>query len=343
MTILIPAYEPDERLIKLVQELLKKRFCDIVVVDDGSSPAFHYLFEKIENMSCTVLFHDKNRGKGFALKTGFAYIHDKTSEREGVVTADADGQHLVEDIMRVADAISLSKEKIVLGVRNFIGDVPLRSTVGNSITRAVFAYATGDKIEDTQTGLRGFPVSLLPWLLCLRGERYEYEMNMLLEAKPSGYHFTQINIETIYYADNKSSHFKILRDSARVYFTFLKFCLSGISCAFIDYFFLFFIQWMTNNLFLSVIGARLVSSAVNFVVNRSFVFEPDKKNRKSHSAMIYYYILVCILLFFNYLLLRFLSQTLSMNLFLSKVLTELILFCFSYTSQHLFVDKKVIS
>lgn len=343
MTVLIPAFEPDERLIKLVQQLIDKCGYYIVVVDDGSGPDFSNIFARIEDMGCTVLTHVTNLGKGCALKTGFDYIHNKTGETTGVVTADADGQHLVADIIRIANVIPLSQNKIVLGVRKFVGKVPLRSIVGNVITRAAFACVNGEKIKDTQTGLRGFPVALLPWLICLEGKRFEYEMNMLLEVKPSGYQFTQIDIVTVYIAGNKSSHFRIIRDSARVYVPFLKFCLSGISCAFIDYFLLFFLQWITDNLLISVVGARLVSSGFNFIFNRSFVFGYDEKNSKSRSEMIRYYILVGILLLFNYLLLRLLSQDLGVNLFLSKVLTELTLFCLSYTAQHMFVFKKAIN
>ncbi len=237
MTVLIPAYEPDERLINLVLELINKCGYEIVVVDDGSGSDFNNIFARIQGMGCTVLTYITNRGKGFALKTGFDYIYAKTGETTGVVVADADGQHLVTDIIRIANAITFSQDKIVLGVRKFVGEVPLRSKIGNTVTRAVFANASGENIKDTQTGLRGFPVALLPWLICLEGERFEYEMNMLIEAKPSGYKFTQIDIETVYLEENKSSHFRTFRDSARVYVPLLKYCICGIPHAFINFLF----------------------------------------------------------------------------------------------------------
>ena len=124
----------------------------------------------------------KNRGKGHALKTGFEYILNNTNESIGVVTADADGQHLVKDILSIAAEVYNQKDKIVLGERKFVGKVPLRSKVGNTATRGIFTLVSGQKILDTQTGLRGFPIKLLPWLLSVEGERFEYEMNMLLEA-----------------------------------------------------------------------------------------------------------------------------------------------------------------
>jgi hypothetical protein len=200
-----------------------------------------------ENMGGVVLSHKQNAVKGCALKTGFAYILRESKELNGVITAGADGQHLVDDIIKVADAISGAERKIVLGARKFTGKVPLRSAIGNSITRNVFSLVSGVRISDTQTGLRGFPVSLLPWLISLEGERFEYEMNMLLFAKSAGYGITETEINTVYLPGNRSSHFRTVRDSARVYFPFFKFCFSGITSAFVDYTLLFVFQWMTRN------------------------------------------------------------------------------------------------
>lgn len=343
MTVLIPAFEPDERLIKLIQELKEKSDFNIVIVDDGSGFRFRSIFETAKKNGCTVLTHETNLGKGCALKTGLSYISSNHGDSLGVVTADADGQHLVDDIIRVAKAIPLSQQTIVLGVRKLVGNVPLKSTVGNAITRAIFGLVSGEKISDTQTGLRGFPFSMLPWLLSLEGKRFEYEMSMLLKAKGAGYQFMQIDIETVYIAGNNSTHFRMIRDSVLVYLPFFKFCFTGISSAVVDYVLLFVFQWLTNNLLISVVAARVASSAVNYTINRYFVFISVKKARKTSTQLIYYYILVTILLAINYTLLRFLSQDLKINLFLSKVLTELALFCISYVVQHFIIFKKLAS
>jgi putative flippase GtrA len=119
---------------------------------------------------------------------------------------------------------------------------------------------------------------------------------------------------------------------------FLKFCASGFSAAFVDYFLLFLIQWLTKNLFLSVVIARIASSCVNFTVNKFFVFKREK-NKTKHE-LIQYYLLVCILLFANYCILRFLSQDLHIWLLWSKVLTEMILFSISFTVQHYIIFKE---
>lgn len=339
MTILIPAYEPDERLVILTKQIKECSPFDVVVVDDGSGPEYSNIFDKVKALRCTVLTHKTNKGKGRALKTGFEYIQNKTGETEGVVTADADGQHVVPDILAVAEKVAALPESIVLGVRKFSGKVPLRSSLGNKITRFVFLLASGQKVRDTQTGLRGFPISVLPWLVSIEGERFEYEMNMLLMAKPAHITLEQVEIETVYLEENKSSHFRVISDSLLVYVPVFKFCLSSLSGAAVDYIMLFVIQWLTGNLLLAVIGARLLSSAVNFTINRLFVFQHGRSGRKIGIVAVKYYSLVCVILAANYLLLRFFFDVCGIRLFWSKILTEAILFAFSYSMQHLFVFK----
>ncbi|MFL0198021.1 GtrA family protein [Clostridium sp. WILCCON 0269] len=337
IVILIPAFEPDNHLIELIKEL--KLNCDykILIVDDGSGENYTSIFKKCKVLGCIVLKHDKNMGKGCALKTGFAYIKDNTNEKIGVVTADADGQHLVKDILNVSLELSNSDHKIVLGVRKFTGKVPWKSTIGNAFTREIFKLTCGTKVLDTQTGLRGLPIESLPWLLSIEGRHYEYEMNMLLQAKKAGYGFKQVEIDTVYESSNKSSHFRAIKDSISIFIPFLKFCSSGVSAAFVDYFLLFYIQWLTKNLFISVVIARAASSAVNFTVNKFLVFNVKSRDNKNINELISYYLLVCALLFINYFVLSFFSETLHIWLFWSKIITELLLFTISYTFQRLFI------
>lgn len=345
MTVLIPAYEPDMRLIELIGRLKERCNYRIVIVDDGSGETYRQIFENARDAGCTVLTHETNRGKGCALKTGFDYIVSHTDERVGVVTADADGQHMVLDIIRVAEEIAPAP-KIVLGARKFIGKVPLRSAFGNIFTRVMFTAASGKNIWDTQTGLRGIPVCLLPLMLNIKGDRFEYEMEMLLEAAPSGYGFKQVPIETVYIAGNRSSHFRTFSDSIRVYLPFFKFCLSGITSAVVDYIMLFVFQWLIGgvlklpaSLFLGVVLARATSSGVNFTMNRSLVFNSKATKKKSAVKASHYYILVVCLLMVNYMVLKFFTETLHIHLALSKIITELILFFFSYGIQRFVLFK----
>ena len=185
--VLIPTYNPTERIIEVVRSLISAGFERLIIVDDGSRPECSPIFAALADIpQCTLLHHDVNRGKGRGLKTGFAYILEHIPECCGVVTTDDDGQHSPEDILHCAEKMEQSG-RAVLGARDFTGDdVPPRSRFGNNCTRFVFRALCGIRITDTQTGLRALPVSYLPALAKLSGERFEYETNMLLEMKRLG-------------------------------------------------------------------------------------------------------------------------------------------------------------
>jgi glycosyltransferase involved in cell wall biosynthesis len=336
MTILIPSYEPDERLLALIHNLKEEAGdAPILIVDDGSGENYRGIFQSAEQAGCTVLTHASNRGKGSALKTGFDYVRQH-GDADGVVCADSDGQHLPEDIFRISDAVRKNRNHIVLGSRQFTGKVPLRSRFGNSATRMVYALATGKPIQDTQTGLRGYSSDMLDWLCEVPGDRFEYEMNMLLEAPKAGYDFVEVPIETVYLEDNKSSHFRPLTDSARIYFPFLKFCTSSGFSAVLDFVLLFLLQWLTSNLLVSVMGARLVSSIFNFSMNRRYVFT-EGQGIAIKKSLPRYFSLVIVIMISNYALLYLFHESIGIPLFVAKLMTEVFLFAFSYMVQRKFV------
>lgn len=211
--ILIPAYEPDSKLLKLLREINNKY--PVVVVNDGSNKAYKDIFNEVKKYS-HLLSYDKNMGKGYALKTGLNYIED-TYDNYIVVTMDADGQHTLNDAIRLCDYVKEHKDTLALGKRYFTKNTPIRSRIGNYITRKVFKLVTKNKIYDTQTGLRAFSKELIDYMINIPGNRYEYEMNVLLNLKKDNIKHTEIPIETIYLDHNKSSHFNSLTDSYKVY------------------------------------------------------------------------------------------------------------------------------
>lgn len=212
--ILIPAYKPDESMIALINALkAQNAYSRILVVDDGSGEPFAPVFEKAA-MLCEVVHHEVNRGKGAAIRTGLEILSGYN-----VVTADCDGQHTPEDIKKIASAID---NNLVLGVRKK-REMPVKSYIGNILTCAVFALKTGKWISDTQTGLRGIPAHYIPASLTLAGDRYEYEMNMLMDACHRKLPIREIEIETVYIDNNRGTHFRALRDGLRIY----KLILSG--------------------------------------------------------------------------------------------------------------------
>lgn len=228
--VLIPAWNPDARLIALVQELAAYGFAMILVVDDGSPSGILLIFEQMKTVpSFHLLHHERNRGKGRALKTGFRYILSELPLIDGVITADADGQHAAADVVAVARAMSDGSDEVTLGVREFAKDVPLRNWFGNVLTKHVFGFVAGTMVSDTQTGLRAFRRSLLPQLEILPGERYEYEMTVLAYiclhvGKPR-----EIPITTIYVEGDRTSLFHPAWDSLRIYLALVRFYFSSLA------------------------------------------------------------------------------------------------------------------
>jgi len=215
MVVLIPAYEPDQHLVDIVAELRRQApTWQVVVVDDGSGARHSTVFTMVAALGATVLTHDRNRGKGAALKTGFAWVRGH-APGETVVCADADGQHLVHDIVRVASAVHPGT--MVLGGRTFSGTVPARSRFGNTVTRHVFRALSGVSVYDTQTGLRAYPHELLAWLCSVPGERFDYEFQTLLRACTARVLIVEVEIETVYDLHRRSSHFRTVRDSVQIY------------------------------------------------------------------------------------------------------------------------------
>lgn len=220
VSILIPAYKPDQTLIQLVRQLREGGLTDIVLVDDGGGPEYAPIFEELKDCA-TVLVHPQNQGKGAALKTGMAYLMQTRPDEVGTVTVDADGQHRLPDIQKVVRELQNYPQALVLGVRSFTGPgIPLRSRLGNLVTRFVFFAVVGKFVRDTQTGLRGIPQSAMPRLIRLEPNRYEYELEMLLACRKRV--FRQVTIETVYIEENRSSHFNPVADSLKIYATLFR-------------------------------------------------------------------------------------------------------------------------
>lgn len=224
-TLIIPSLDPDELLSETVKRAADAGIDDIILVDDGSSLECKKIFEKLKELPyVTVLEHGVNKGKGEALKTAFRYFLENRQDRTGVVTADGDGQHSTEDIIRCAESMTEGEHAVALGCRDFsLPDVPKRSRFGNTLTSKVFLKLCGMKISDTQTGLRAIPREYLPDMISTEGSRYEYETNMLLMINRLGIPYREVTIKTVYIDGNSSSHFRPVRDSLRVYGTIFRF------------------------------------------------------------------------------------------------------------------------
>ena len=284
--VIIPSYEPDEKLPGLLKKLKEAGFQNIVLVDDGSGEDYASFFEQAESCyDCRVLRHAVNQGKGRALKTAFNYCLQEFGNAVGAITADSDGQHSPECILACADALLAHPDALVLGCRCFEGeDVPARSEFGNKCTRMVMKYLTGITVSDTQTGLRGIPSFFMERLLMVKGERFEFETNMLLETKACKIPIVEVPIRTIYIEENRTSHFNPIKDSVRIYMIFGKFLFSSLSSSVVDLvlfsLFCFLMRDMrwgrVSYITAATVLARILSAFYNYSLNLKVVFQSEK-------------------------------------------------------------------
>lgn len=340
--VVIPALNPTDKLGKLVEDLIAAKFKRIVLVDDGSDMQYWPIFEKIALQSeCVVLKHAVNLGKGRALKTAFNYILAKVPEAKCIITVDADGQHQLPDIEKVRSAYDGGKQ-LVLGSRQFSRDangkkVPLRSKLGNQITKMVFNFLCGISISDTQTGLRAYPCEILSDLMDVKGERYDYETNCLLWCHDNDVSFKEIVIKTIYEDNNKSSHFNPLKDSLRIYGIIFKYiCSSGLAVL-VDYAVFLLLSGFTNNCYLLVYSGRACSAIINFTVNQKVVFK-NSGNIKLQAVKC-----IILLLFsgtLSAIMLSWLAGIYQWNLLGAKIVVETVLFFINFYVQKRFIFTK---
>lgn len=311
---IIPSLNPDEKFINTVHGIFAAGFTDLIVVDDGSRESCQHYFEEVSSIAgCTVIHHEINRGKGRALKTAFAYYleHYDQAQYIGVVTADADGQHLPEDIRKSAEALIVQCNQdpkkrssfcMVLGTRDFDEEiVPFKSRNGNKITSLVFQILYGKHIQDTQTGLRAISNDFLAHCGEVPGERFEYEIKMLIDAVSRKIRIIEVPIRTVYFDHNRETHFHPVKDSLRIYriifSSFFKFASSGLLCVILDQgVFALFNKLIlasftaTVSISLSTVIARGMSSFINYAINRTIVFQ----KKRGYRDLIRYYIL-CVL------------------------------------------------
>ena len=301
ISVVLPSLDPDEKLVAVIDGLLEYGFTDIILVNDGSKQEnLHYFTEQAEkHPEIHLLHHEVNRGKGAALKTAFRWFLENRPDAKGVVTVDGDNQHHPEDTRACCEHM-LKTNRCVLVCRDFTLDhVPARSRFGNHTTSLVFKVFCGMTISDTQTGLRALPREAVEELITVEGDRFEYETNMLLAFKTKGMDFDEVKIRTVYIEENKSSHFRVIHDSWRIYKLiprhFFRYTLSSLLSAVVDAGGFALLSWalggILNGFALTAaagVTARVVSSLLNFFVNQKLVFQTNAHTGK---ALLRYFLL----------------------------------------------------
>lgn len=361
--VLIPSLEPDEKLTSYVKELAGSGFGMVLVVDDGSGEQYQPVFQEIASWDkCHVLRHPVNRGKGAALKTGFTYILESTGY-QGVVTADSDGQHTVKDTLHLADMLSPENDELLLGSRDFSRkstQVPPKSRMGNRITSLIYCLFYGHWLPDTQTGLRAMNRDLMERFTKTDGDRFEYEMNQLIQCSGEHIKMRAVPIETVYLNENKGTHFHPLRDSWRIYKLlltgFFKFMSASVAATLIDLglftilnryvlerimpdaSFLFLGAELSTRFLVATGIARVISASLNYKLNKTFVFSLSK----CKGAPLRYVLLCVVVMLISGLSVGLLSSALHIadKSFLNtliKALVDTVLFLINYRVQKAWV------
>ncbi|WP_214794867.1 MULTISPECIES: bifunctional glycosyltransferase family 2/GtrA family protein [unclassified Exiguobacterium] len=341
-SILIPAYNPDGALVTLVEKLRADGFSTIIVVNDGSDASCDSIFRELGSIVDVVLAHEQNRGKGAALKTGLRYIVENYTDKLGVITVDADGQHLPKDVVNVYEEGVSKPHHLIMGCRDFSGDkIPLRSRFGNQATRLVMLIGSGLKLKDTQTGLRAIPMRYVRQLLDIPGNRYEFEMNMLTFTKRLQVPIQQTTIQTVYENENDSSHFRPILDSILIYRMFLMYSASSVASFLVDvgmyavFIYLLSPYFDTTHVIVATVLARIISSLFNYFVNRKVVFH--SKARRSLSK---YFSLVVLQMAISALLVYILFLLFRQGEVILKIIVDSFLFFVSYYVQKRWIFKK---
>ena len=354
--IVIPALNPGHGLIEYVDRLRSRGYKNILVVDDGSRDDCRFIFDEIESRDgCAILRHEVNMGKGRALKDAMTWFLDRygagaeNHDIGGIITVDSDGQHIVEDVDKVAVAMKAEPESLILGARDFNTDnVPSKSRFGNKCTIVALKLFIGGDIHDTQTGLRGIPVSMIERFSKLSGERFEYETVMLIDAIHSGDKITEVPIETVYINDNSETHFNPIKDSIKIYKvilgTFFKYMLSSLSSFVVDYgLFCGLFALLSRSSFdesrsiwLATVIARICSSLFNYTINKKVVF----KSNRGPVTLVMYYCLCIVQMVASAALVNLLNMAHFIPVQVSKIIVDTLLFLVSFRIQKSIIFKQ---
>ncbi len=334
ITLIIPAYNPEDCIVELVSRLSVQGFNSIVVINDGSAQKYSDIFTKIREIKETcILHHKKNLGKGAALKSGFQYVFENLSHKtKTIITLDADGQHRVEDVIKIAYASNDFDKSLVLGVRDFSGSIPLRSKFGNELTKIILKLTNKVSLDDTQTGLRSIPFNFLREALKISSNGYAFELECLLLAKIMDLEIVQIPIKTIYINNNKSSHFRPVIDSMMIYIVFLRFVFISIASFLIDIVGFVLLYYYSSDIISSTYLARIFSGSLNFIFNKFVVFRSHKKDTIV-KEFVYYIVLATAIATISAFTVNNITIAYGWNVTFIKIIVDLSLFIIGFLLQ----------
>lgn len=322
--ILIPSYQPEKTLVNLARGLSLEGF-NILIVDDGSGEKYSSIFKDAQKYAI-VLSYPKNKGKGEALKFGYRYCLANLKEYKYVITVDGDGQHRIDDVVKMYEKIS-QNNITVIGVRKFDVKVPIKSRVGNLISKFNQALVTNRFMQDNQCGLRAFPYKILTDMVNIFGSRYEYEMNVLTYLLTKEIPFQCMRVQTIYENNNSGSHFRPIQDTLRINSSILLYGLISL--------FLYIGQALATFLMFNYVDFSLpinleltatisfIGSLILTIILKLAIYRPKYPGKLILRIIIYELLKFIATLVSVSLFVRVLSQNIFLTYFIAYVLTLL--------------------
>lgn len=337
--VIITIYKKDRRTIELCAKLSELGAEHIVVVNDGCPTGDEY-FNELISIGCHIVTLDKNSGKGSCIKAGAKYAYENLYNITGFITADADGQHRAEDIMKVSRALEIRPDSLILGKRDITkSKMSLGHRIGLKLSAAYFRVITGVRCKDTMTGLRGIPATLYDIVINTKGKRFEYEMNFLTKCADLKVPFYNVNIIN-YEQPDSESNYRLVKDTFLIYRTPLKFATASVGCTAVDlvlftvfrYLLPASVQW---NVALATVLARIVSGSMNFLINRKVIFENDGKTKnQALKFLILFFLIMCA----STVIVSLLSF-IPIPATIIKAIVDLLLWAVNYTVQRKWVFK----
>ena len=336
VAVVIPCYNTGEACVDVITGA-RAAANAVLVVDDGSTDDTS---EHIRQSGAACLRLPSNAGKGAALKAG---IEEVLKGRQGqladvfdyILTVDGDGQHDPGDIPRFVSLAVRERADFVIGVRN-VRVMPPKSKIGNYFSRLVFFLGTGRYVPDTQSGFRLFSQSLAEALLrAVAWRRYETEAEILTKTVALGYTVATVEIPTIYFDENRRTHFDPLWDSMRVVAVLSRYALSSLAVTAVDFSaFALLLPYVSGNVVRANILARAFAVVAHFLLSREYVFRAKGQFRLSEVVR-YGAIVLANLALTTWMLLVF--QGWGASPILAKIIAQLAGFLFTFVVLDRFV------
>ena len=214
--VLIATYNNQKTLARVLNGVLKfSRGEDVIVINDGSTDNTAEILSTYHN-KITLLTNEKNSGKGFSLRKGFAEAIKLGFEN--AITIDSDGQHFPDDIPKLISVGKENRGALLMGTRNMQQEgVPQKSSFGNKISNFWYWVETGNKLSDTQTGFRLYPLEPLKKIK-LFTSKFETEIEVIVKFAWKNVKVIPVEINVLYDSNERVSHFRPVKDFTRIGF-----------------------------------------------------------------------------------------------------------------------------